>query len=422
MSNRKEILVRTTLFLAIPLLALVACENATEPLAPDGDIRQSLEATESGGYGATVLPDGAISRKTFLVVADDGGIFGSVMQGSGSDRAARWTVDESGSVTGPVLLGTLPDPFDRANQYIRSASKHGDLVLGYAENDRATAGWVWANNAMTMLPVPSNHRVYPLATNDAGVIVGQIGIVEDGLSDDWGAVWLPPYDAEPILLPRMEGYSLNSARGITNEGLITGWVRGIGMIDLLVEWRIDAGGNVLSGPVKLEGIDQILMSAANQERDVVGSFHGNDRWEPFLFRSATGEHIALGPLEGQNSGSTRGVNDRSPDGSVQAVGNSWTQGMSDDRAVLWSVGADDTVPAPLDLGLPPAMVIRTRPLRTAEFVSAGAYSINSQGWVVGWSEREDRTLFATLWQPNRNGGDDGGDGDCNPHPRTGECR
>jgi len=221
----------------------------------------------------------------------------------------------------------------------------------------------------------------------------------------------------------MEGYSLNSARGITNGGFITGWVRGSGMIDVLVEWQIDAEGNVLSGPVKLEGIDQILMSAANQDRDVVGSFHGNDQLEPYLFRSATGQHIDLGSLEVHTSGAARGVNNRSTDhGIVQAVGSSWTQITSDGRAVLWSVDASGTVAGPVDLGLPPATIIRTRPRRTAEFVSAGAHSINSQGWVVGWSMREDRTFFATLWQPSENGGNDGGDDDCKPHPRTGECR
>jgi hypothetical protein len=426
MSNHKKILMRTTLLVSIPLLALVACENATEPLAPDGDPRQSLEAAEFGSYGATVLPDGVLSGKTPLAVDDNGGVFGSVMHGSGPDRAAKWSVDESGNVTGPVLLGTLPAPFDRADQYVSSVSTDGEVVVGYAGSSPKTAGWVWTNGAMTMLLGPSDRRVYPLATNDAGVIVGQIGITVDGLSEDWGAVWLPPYDAAPILLPRVEGYSLNSARGITNDGIISGWVRGSGMVDILVQWQIDAEGNVLSGPVKLEGIEHVLMRAANQDRDVVGSFHGNDQWEPYLFRAATGQHVELGWLQGYTSGSAQGLYNRSGDDSVQAVGSSWTQSTSDGRAVLWSVDGSGTVAGPVDLGVPPAMVTRTRPLRTSGFVAAGAYSINGQGWVVGWSEREDMTTFATLWRPNQNGGDDGGDDggsdDCKPHPRTGECR
>jgi hypothetical protein len=390
------------ILLWIPLLAIAACETATEPQVPGGDIHRVLVATGSGSHAATVLPDGMLGGETFMAVDDNGGVFGSVIHGTGKTRSAKavkWSVAANGDVTGPVLLGTLPAPFDRADQYVRSASRSGDVVLGYAGTSQTTAGWVWANGAMTMLPVPSSNRVYPHATNDTGVIVGQIGITADGVSSDWGAVWFPPYDAEPILLPRMEGYSLNAARGITNDGLITGWVRGSGMIDVLVQWRIDAEGNVLSGPVRLEGIDQILMSAANQDLDVVGSFHGNDHWEAYLFRSTTGHHIELGSLEGHTSGYAQGANNRSGDGSVQAVGRSWTS-MSSSRAVLWSVDPNGTVSGPMDLGLPPTMVIRSRPLRTAEFVAASASYINSQGWVVGWSEREDRTFFATLWRPN----------------------
>jgi hypothetical protein len=391
---------RRPILLFIPLLAIAACENALDPLAPDAPVLRSAEPAEPGSYVATVLPDGVLSGTTFLVVDDNGGVFGSVIHGTGPGRVAKWTVDESGGVTGPVLLGTLPAPFDRADQYVRSVSKDGGVVLGYATNNRTTAGWVWGNGSMTTLSAPTNSGVYPHATNDAGVIVGQIGTFENGVSETWGAVWFPPYDAEPILLPRMEAYSLNSARGITNDGLITGWVRGSGMIDVLVEWQIDFEGNVLSGPDKLEGIDQILLNAVNDERDVIGSFHGNDQWEPYLFRSAIGQHIHLGWLEGYTAGSAQGLANRSGDGGVQVVGSSWTRSRSEGRAVLWSVSESGTVAGRIDLGLPPAMVTRSRPLRTAGFVSAGASSINSEGWAVGWSQREDRTFFATLWQPN----------------------
>jgi hypothetical protein len=391
---------RRTILFSIFLLAVVACETAFEPFAPDGAVLKSLQSTAPGSHVATVLPDGILGGEAVLVVDDEGGVFGSIKP-SRAMQAARWAVDASGNVSGPVLLGTLPAPFNKADQYVRSASRNGNVVLGYAADGRTTAGWAWTQTTgMTMLPAPGNQRIYPLATNDAGVIVGQVQATVDGVSGDWGAVWFPPYDAQPILLPRMQGYGLNSARGITNEGLITGWVRGSGMVDILVEWRIDAGGHVLSGPVQLDGIDQILMSAANEDRDVVGSFHGNDRWEPYLFRSAAGQHIELGLLAGYASGSARGVANRSMDGSVQAVGSGWTRSTSDGRAVLWSVNAGGTVAGPMDLGLPAAMVIRTRPLRTAEFVSAGASSINSQGWVVGWSQRGDGTFFATLWRPN----------------------
>jgi hypothetical protein len=417
----KEILMQRTVFFSITLLALVACETATEPPVPDADLRRSVQSTGSGSYAATVLPDGIVGEQAMVVIDDNGGVFASVVH-SQTMRAARWTVDAGGAVAGPILLGTLQAPFDRADQYIHSVSRDGRVVLGYARKDHSPAGWVWANGSMRLLlPVLSQGRVHPFAVNDGGVIVGQIGTTVDGVSGDWGAVWLPPYDAEPILLPRMEGYTLNSARGITNNGVVSGWVRGSGMIDVLVQWQIDPEGNVLSGPVRLEGIDQILMRAVNQDLDVIGSFHGNGIWEPYLFRSATGQHIDLGSLQGYTSGSAGGVNNRSPDGSVQAVGSYWTQRILDGRAVLWTVDAAGATAGPTELGLPPAMIVKERPRQTAEFISGSASSINSHGWIVGWSRREDRTYFATLWRPGQNGGDGGG-GDCNPHPKTGKCR
>jgi hypothetical protein len=408
---------RAVLF-SITLLALVACDTATEPPAADADLPLSVQSTGSGSYDATVLPDGIVGEQATVVIDDNGSVFGSVVH-LWTMRAARWTVDASGTVAGPVLLGTLPAPFDRSDQYIHSVSRNGSVALGYAQKDHSPAGWVWANGSLRLLlPVLSQGRVYPIAVNDAGVIVGQIWTTVDDVSGDWGAVWLPPYDAEPVLLPRMEGYTLNSARGITNNGVVTGWVRGSGMLDVLVQWQIDANGNVLSGPVRLEGIDQVLMGSVNQELDVAGSFHGNGIWEPYLFRSASGQHIGLGSLQGYTSGSARGVNDRSPDGSVQAVGSYWTQNILDGRAVLWTVDASGATAGPTELGLPPAMVVRARPRQTAEFISARATFINSGGWIVGWSQRADRTFFATLWRPSQNGGD----GDCNPNPKTGKCR
>jgi hypothetical protein len=403
------------------LVALPACEHTTEPHVRDpGGLQHSVESTGSGSFNAAVLPDGMLASldRAFLVVTDDGGVFGSVLHSSGGDRAAQWLVDASGNVSGPALLGALPAPFDGADQYVRATNQRGTVVLGYAANTRTSpvAGWIWENGTMTMLlPVLDRGRVYPLAINEAGVIVGQIGMTVDDVYADWGAVWLPPYDGEPILLPRMEDYWLNSARGITNDGVIAGWVRG-GMVDALVQWQIDAAGNVLRGPDRLQGIDEILLNAANRDLDVAGSFHGGDHSLPVLFRSKEGQRIDLGLLAGYTTGSARGVNGRAPDGSVQAVGATWGAPKSGPAAVLWSVAADGTVTGPVDLGLPPATVISIRPPRSLKFVSAGAFSVSSQSWVVGWSQREDGAYFSTLWRPSAPAEE------CNPHPRTGACR
>jgi hypothetical protein len=408
------------------LFALSACENVTQPLLPvPDDTMRSANTADPTRFVATVLPGGTMSSIVDAVLHLDGagGVFGSVMHASGTDRAAKWTVDASGNVSDPVLLGTLPAPFDLADQYVMSVNSDRQVVIGYARNasTRETAGWVWGSGTMPVRLLAANAtRVYPMAINAAGVIVGQIATTLDGVSGDWGAVWLPPYDAEPILLPRLEDYSLNSARGITEGGVITGWVRGKGVPDALVRWEIDAQGNVLSGPDRLHGIDHLLVGAVNQDLDVVGSYYGDGSFGPYLFRSDADQRIALGTLMGHARGSVRGVSERATDGGVHAVGSSYTTIISDERAVLWSVDLGNAVTGPLDLGLPEAAVISTRPRRSLAFVSAGAYSTNDQRWVVGWSKREDGAFFATLWQPAAD--DDAGEGDCNPHPRTGACR
>jgi len=414
---------RRTMLLSLPVLAFAACDTAVEPLAPAGALLHSVQAAESGGYGATVLPGGVLSGTAHLVVDDAGVVVGSIMHASGSDRAARWVPAEDGSMTGPDWLGTLPAPFDRADHYVQFTSSTGDLVLGYATNSQKMDGWLWTPmRGMALLPATIDGRVWPRAANDQGVIVGDIRVDKQGGAETSAVVWLPPYDAEPIVLPRMEGYWMNSAHGITNDGVVTGWVRGSGMIDRLVQWQIGAGGTVLSGPVMLEGIDQILVRSVSRGVDVVGSYHGNGEWEPYLFRADEGEHIDLGLVPGRRA-TAAGVTSRSPDGSVLVVGRSWSlTGSSGDRPLLWSVDGSGMVAGPVDLGVPADMVTRDRPLRTSAFSSAAATAVNSGGWAVGWSRRDDRTFFATLWRPGKDGGDGGETPPCKPHPRTGVCR
>jgi hypothetical protein len=402
---------KRALVLSAALLLMVGCDSITDmdkaAYIPAGaGILQN--SSVSDGYTITLLPDGMVSwDQSFLVVDDNGGIFGSIVHSSGTDRAARWTADASGNVTGPDLLGSLPVPFDEAHQYVRFTSANGDVVVGYTQIDRPgpTSGWVWANGAMVLLPSPEDaHRVNPFAVNDAGIIVGQIGIGEDG---DWGAVWLPPYEAQPILLPRLEGYRLNSARHINNHGVIAGWVRGINMIDALVQWRIDADGNVLAGPDKIEGSNDVLLGGANPDLDVVGSYYGvSGQMEPFLFRSNNAPRIDLGSLAGHSWGGASAITNRFQDGTVQIAGHSQPSQMqsSERRGVVWSVDGSNVISGPVALGLPEEMEIRIRPRRTREFASATAFSINGNGWVVGISNREDGRIFSTLWQPVAGGG------------------
>jgi hypothetical protein len=380
---------RTAILLALPVLALAACEHTTEPHAPSPDDVGPSFAT-APGYTVTLLPDASHASRDELQLRFDasGGIFGSTT----SNRAARWQVEAGGHVTGPVPLGVLPAPFDAARQWVMSSSATGDVVVGYADLYRTgpMVPWVWTKESMKVLPrQEAATRAWPLAVDDAGVIVGMVSF---GVEGSQGAVWLPPYDVEPVLLPRMEEYILNGGRGIT-EGVITGLVRSD--TDAIVQWRIAGDGTVLSGPVQLAGADGILLSEVNRDFDIVGVYHGGGGRVAALYRTESAERTDLGMLAGHIHSHARGITARAADGAVRIAGYSGAgTDFHDTRAVVWSRGASGAVSGPFDLGLPDAYPTKMKGHR---FQAAFAYAVNSHGWIAGYSRRGDGTFFATVW-------------------------
>jgi hypothetical protein len=412
----------TRLYAPFALAALVACDPVTEPRGPEPALPSlSAAASEIDGYVATVLPSFDRESEAFVVV-DDGTVFGWITDSQGSERAARWAVGEHGSPSDPVLLGALPEPWDGASQAVRGTNTRGDVVVGTAGYDRTgpTVGWVWANGNMTLLDLPESAQLaLAWGVGETGIITGRVRYVSDGQTVDYAAVWLPPYDSEVVLLPRLDGYPIQEARGITSMGVISGLVRSA--TDGFVQWQIDEDGRVLSGPTKLAVGDGFLLRNIG-ELDAVGHFAFE---VASLIRLDAPQRIDLGMLDGHTFSAAHRATERAPDGSLRIAGYSEPvrAASADGRAVLWSVGATGAVTGPADLGLPPAMSVRHQ--RSNRFVDAGfvgarAYWVNAQGWVAGWSLREDGTGFATLWRP---GQDEVGDENCERrHPRTGECR
>jgi len=374
--------------LYIPLLAVMACENATAPNPPDPeDAAPSTPVAEPTSHTPIVLRDGVMmSLNGIVTVSDQGSVFSSILHGSGTERAAKWTVETNGHHTHPVLLGTLPAPFQNASQLVESTSAAGDVVVGYAYNVGGNSvAWLWSDGSMRLLPLPQGaFRATARGVNDAGTVVGQVGIGHG----DYAAVWLPPYDADPVLLPRF-GACLNTARGITNTGVVTGMAR-CGP-DVIVQWRIDQEGAVLSGPEKLAGSDGFFLLGA-RTRDAAGTFGAMAS----VFRFDEARRVDLGALAGHNRSMAIAVSGRAKDDIVHAVGQSLPTGtqLSATRAVLWTVDSSGTVTGPVDIGLP-----RTGLDGPNLFHAALAHTINSQGWIGGQSRLADGTMFATLWLP-----------------------
>ena len=387
---------------AFLLLMMSGCDNlintehpvkvpVDNPTIPDG----LFSSTMTDSYIATVLPNNGYSSSATLI-ADNDNVFGSIEENY--LKAVKWTIGSNGEISEPVYLGELPEPWQQADQHIYGNNNSGDIVVGGAKRYNHVPGWVWTNGKMSLLPEPEYAtRVWPTNVSDEGLIVGSIDLY-NGEHERYGAVWLPPYDTAPILLPVVEDYDITTARAIDSQGKVIGWARASGLPDILIQWQIDSEGNLLSGPDKIDGIEDILFIGANQSLDIVGIIHPAVR--PYLFKSDSEQKIELGLLEGDLSGYAVGLNERKQDGSVQVVGRSSPESslpLENLSAVLWSVDANNTVTGPIDLGLPDRVQISTRPPRYRDFVSAIAYSINNKNWIAGTSTLEDGKKFATIW-------------------------
>ena len=406
---------------AFLFLMMAGCDNLTNTehsvkeqvnnlTMPDG----LFSSTITDSYIATVLPGKGFTSSATLI-ADNDNVFGALDENY--QKAVKWSISSDGVFSDPVYLGELPVPWHEFDQHVHGVNNTGDIVVGWAGRYDHVPGWVWTNGEMKLLPEPENAtKVWPTYVSDEDLIVGSIDL-NDGESQRYGAVWFPPYDTAPILLPVVEDYEITTARAIDSQGKVIGWARATELPDILVQWQIDSEGNVLSGPDKIDGIEDILFAGANQSLDIVGMSH--PAIEPYLFKSNSRQKIELGLLEGEHSGFASGLNERKQDGSVQVVGRSSPESslpLYNPSAVLWSVDASNAVTGPVDLGLPDRMQISTRPPRFLDFVSASAYSISNKNWVAGTSTREDGKEFATIWLPSTDNGDDGDD----PAPPSGD--
>jgi hypothetical protein len=373
----------------------VVLRNRKKGIGTEARLQAAFQVTP---YTAILLPGGEITDlyRPFLTIDDQGDIFGSRREhGSAPARATRWHLDAIGNVTGPVDLGTLPAPYDVADQTVNASNGHG-TVIGIAGRGDHSVGWVWADGEMKRLPpvpwAPQGHSV-PLAVNRKGVIVGQ---VVSSATEESGAIWMPPYDAPPILLPRLVGYQLNSARAISDDGVIIGWARGYGRPDVSVRWEIDEDGH-FQGPVVLEETSNLLLSMANVDLDLVGAHQSIEGLAALLYRPRAPHRTLLGALNGHTVSWARGVTPRAADGSVLVVGQSSDRmGAYTGRAVVWRVDASGAVAGPEDLGLPNAFA-GTPPSPEAY---STAFTINRQGWIAGWSRDAQGRLFSTVWVPD----------------------
>lgn len=363
-------------------------------------------STAEVGYKPILLPKAILNRliNNRMRIDAQGYIYGSIANDNYSPgKAVRWKADSTGVITGPVYLGELPDPYTNADQTIQNANGTGTAV-GYAEKENTfRIGIIFMNGDLKKLPEPAakHHGYAAYDINDEGVVVGQTYIVENDMGISYGIAWFPPYDKRPVLLPRVKEYDLNAARSINNNGVITGFLRCSGSPDMVVKWIVDTQGNVMSGPDIIVGSEGILMTDANETLDFVGLAKTGSSTSK-IYRSNLDRSFDLSNPDDKLRSFAMSINERSYDGSLEIAGLSDLGYAHATSGVYWKVSTEGVVTGPIKLELPKS-INNDPPYLQQNFVSSGAYSINSQGWIVGWSKTEDGTMLGTLWQPKSGG-------------------
>jgi hypothetical protein len=412
-----------TIALASTALIVVAgaCQDGIVTPPPEA----VLSTTVSDGTTYQIIALGGLitgghghSRANAIQRLATGGVVvvGSAM-GDGLDfgdhKAVAWDVAADGSVSGPARLGELPLPFGDTHPYQSARDVNaGGAVVGvalYREGDfvypQHTVAFIY-DGEMRVLPwlVGATYARYAWEINDDGMVVGWIRYVAERDEDGnvtavatSGALWLPPYEAEPILLPPLEGYTAAHARTINNQGMIAGW-SWTGADTVGVYWDVDAAGSV-SGPYELA--PGFRSTALNESGYVAGHL----AMEAALWNPDSRSLIQLGSLKSDPFSQASGISASDDDGSFQVVGWSGRTLDGTDRSPTVWYAANGRVGGPVGLPVPGGY----RGGRAAD----GA----DLGWIVGvgfQKQGSNYTEQALLWKPTT---DEAGDGECQPHPR-----
>lgn len=343
----------------------------------------------------------------------------------GDEKAVLWRVSENGDVSGPERLGELTDPVVTGYTYqlardINSAGVIVGEVLyrdGGTINPNLTVGFLF-DGEMNLLPwfVGDTQQWFAWEINDDGMVVGAIRYVErdeDGNTTNTvrGALWLAPYEAEPVLLDPLPAHELSQARTINNDGTIAG-LSYTGADSVGVYWVADVSGSI-SGPYELA--PGFRSTALNSTGYVAGQALGEAAvWDP-----NSSSLLQLGTLDSNKYSHAFGINN-TDGGAFQIVGWSGRSGDNQDwLPTVWNT-ADGSTDGPLEIALPRG------------YTGGYASDVDEREWIVGVGfekQRNQSVWQALLWQPQEtvgDGDDDGGDGGdedpCKPHPRTGECR
>lgn len=389
---------------------LAACgDTVTAPSM--SDLGPSLSTTTSGTIYdvVTLAGDGSAPKG----VNDGGTVVGYVTRDF-ARRAAYWTVDASGSVTGPV---ELPIPGSGESAGMR-ANDQGQMIVRAGGTSTAT-GFVYdigTGELVELSPAEgADDTGGPWAINASGVVTASATFeTQDGLVRR-PLVWLTPFDPTvgPTVLPLPQDHLTVCSRvhrtHVNDAGVVVGSSRTPEGDCVPVRWQIESDGTI-TGPEAFSGAVEFVGFDLNDDGQLVGSLP--DSRAGVL--QPDGIVVELPAVDGDVQLMAGSISDPAAGDPALAAGVSDAWG-DDEKAVVWSVDLAGNVSGPVELP-------------TSKHATSRALAVNADGWVAGQitDSRPNRGTSAVLWIPAQDdGGSGGGDdgSDCVPKgPHGNNCK
>lgn len=381
---------RTTLLLG-PLLLASACADQRRITAPEAPAGPALGAASTETYEAVALG----GNHSSAIEMNDHGVLVGVADVRSAERAVYWTISDAGTVTGPVDLG-----LDGGRSFPRAVNNAG-RIIGRDGPD----GFVYDLAAATLVKLTRPEGAAssePWGINNAGVAIGTASFGDGTQSQPQAVLWLDPLDVNraPAILPRLAGDVAGWARFINDQGVIVGYSIAEDGTRRQVRWRLGADGNI-TGP---HAFGSAAFEGMGFKMNDAGQLPGLTSRSNAAVQQSDGSIIRLDPVAGDAGAGGSGINDPAQGRPVQVVGISdvWDDA---EKAVVWTLGADGSASAPVQLP-------------SQKQTTSRAYAINANGWIAGETTDARRGVrVATVWRPQQGSG-----GGCVPKGNGGNCK
>jgi hypothetical protein len=153
----------------------------------------------------------------------DGIYSNSVIVWTTADGGDTWTAED-------LPVPDFWDGIDPEDVWAEGVNDLGVLIAQYREPEWGAMVWdtrtaVSADDWVQLQDPDGALWTQADGINDAGVIVGFSRMYDWGIREYHAEYWLPPYTEAPIRLPDYQGWPIQQANGIKENGDVVGWAQ-----------------------------------------------------------------------------------------------------------------------------------------------------------------------------------------------------